>query len=407
MRVLFVDDDAKLLGSLRRMAMSRKGLDAQFASGGEKALDILETVDIDIVVADMRMPGMDGATLLKHVQERHPDVVRIVLSGHSDKDLVRRSVSYAHQFLSKPFPFDNIMTVLDRVHSLREVFLNVHMRSVVGRIDMLPVLPDSYQKIIRELESKDCSLARIGRIISSDVGLTAGILKVVNSSFFGLSRPISTPEQAVTYLGTDILRGLIIGDKLFTTFDASKQPDMSINLLWTHSLNTALFCRAICSAHPLGLSPDEAFNAGLLHDVGKLILADKLSKEYSEIISLMGETENRIDEVERAVLGVTHAEMGAYLLGLWGLPEPIVWAVAEHHRLGLYPESMQMLSAVVHAANVFEHELVVFHDKYKRPDLDLVELREHGITPDDLERWRASCAGFLVQRESLKEEQHE
>ncbi len=395
MRVLFVDDDPKLLSSLRRMTLARGDLDALFAQGGREAMEILDRQPIDIVVVDMRMPGMDGVTLLEQVQEKHQDIIRIVLSGHSEENLVRRSVGLAHQFLSKPCPFDQIMAVLQRLYGMRSILTNKSIRSVVNRIGMLPVLPDVYSELTRELERDDCSLSRVGAVIARDVGLAAGVLKVVNSSFFGVSHSITTLENAVTFLGTDLIRGLVLSNKLFTTFDVSKHHDMSVQLLWSHSLNTAFFCRTLAGMSEGRIAINHGFNAGLLHDIGKLILADRLPEVYAEILTATAESDNTVCELEYTFIGCTHAEMGAYLLGLWGFPVEIVKSVAGHHGCGYVCDTETPLTGLVHIANVLEHELVIINSDYTRPVLDEALIENCGLRLTRLGDMRQACAALL------------
>lgn len=404
MHVLFVEDDLKLLQSLRRMSIAEPRLKADFAEGGEKALDLLDKNEFDIVVADMRMPGMDGATLLNIVQERHPSVARIVLSGQSDRDMVFQVVRPAHQFLSKPCPFEQIMAVLERVYRLKDIFTDRSIRGVISRIDMLPVLPDSYRKLLDELESEDCSMNRVGKVIAADPALTADILKVVNSSFFGLPQAVTTPTKAATYLGTELLRGLVLSANLFSTFDTKRYPRFSVNLLWDHAINTALFCRALSQEEPFDLDGDESFNTGLLHDVGKLILADKFPKEYRQVLALLAANEISTLDAEMEVFGASHAELGAYLLGLWGFPESTVLAVAGHHNPERFAHCKEPLLTVLHVANSLEHELVVIHEGRIRPKTDPAHLKRAGIDQARYDQWRETCLHLLHQDNPVEEQ---
>ncbi len=405
MRVLFVEDDTKLVNSLRRMAKSRPDLEAHFAQDGEAALKVLAETTVDIVVADMRMPVMDGATLLNIVQDKYPEVARIVLSGQSERDSVFQVVKPAHQFLSKPCPFEEIMAVLERVYRLRSVFTDKRLRDVVCRIDMLPVLPDSYKKLLAEIESENCSMSKVGALIAKDPALTADILKVVNSSFFGLPQPVSTPVKAATYLGTDLLRGLIISANLFSTFDSASYRDFSVALLWNHAMNTALFCRTLCRREPFNLDGDEGFNAGLLHDLGKLILAEKFPDDYRQVLTILKKNAMPTFQAEQEVFGATHAELGAYLLGLWGFPESTVKAVAGHHQPERYNEERPPLLTILHVANVLEHELVVIHHDRALPHAQEGYLEHAGVDPETMTAWRETCQELLLQDSSAEEAQ--
>ena len=400
MRVLFVDDDPRLLASLRRLLFAHEEIEASFAGDGPEALAMLAQQEHDIVVADMRMPGMDGVQLLEQVRERHPRTVRIVLSGHSEQEMVMRTVRLAHQYLSKPCSFEELCDTLVRVYTLREVFTDETVKEAVTSMETLPVLPQVYEEIMSELRRDGCSLSAMGRIVSRDVTLTAGLLKVVNSSFFGLRRTITSPEQAVTYLGTDILRGLILYNNLFSTFDQGRHPGFSFDRLWAHSLTTARFTKAICEVERKPVSPDEAFNAGLLHDVGKLVLADKLAPRYAQALDMVRADHITVWNAEKAVLGVSHAELGGYLLGLWGFPESLVKAVWGHHEISRYSRPPQPLLGMLHAANVLEHELVVLNADYAKPELDAENALAHGVTPAKYDSWRDVCAEVLKEIEA-------
>ncbi|MGE4553338.1 MAG: HDOD domain-containing protein [Desulfovibrionaceae bacterium] len=400
MRVLFVDDDPRLLASLRRLLYAHEDIEAGFAGDGPEALAMLDRQEQDILVADMRMPGMDGVQLLEQVRDRHPRTVRIVLSGHSDQEMVMRSVKLAHQYLSKPCSFEELTSTLTRVYTLREVFTDATVAAAVTSIETLPVLPRVYEELMEELRRDGCSLEAMGRIVSRDVTLTAGLLKVVNSSFFGLRRTITSPEQAVTYLGTDILRGLILYNNLFSTFDQNRHPGFSFDRLWTHSLTTARFAKAICELEHKPIPPDEAFNAGLLHDVGKLVLADKLAIRYADALELVRSEHITVWAAEKAVLGVSHAELGGYLLGLWGFSESLVKAVWGHHEISRYSKPPQPLLGILHAANVLEHELVVLNPDYVKPELDAENALAHGVTPEKFAAWRDACAEVLKEIEA-------
>lgn len=393
MKVLFVDDDPKILGSLRRMIAPEKSIDASFASGGKKALEMLAAQPVDIIVADMRMPDMDGATLLSTVQKKYPDIVRVVLSGYSSNGYLVKATRPAHIFLSKPCSFDEIMHSLGRVYNLKSIFTDKRLRSVAGSIGMLPVLPKAYTALVAELKKENCSISTLGKIIATDAGLTAGILKIVNSSFFGLPAKIKTPAQAVTFIGTDLMRGLVLSHSLFKSFDLDRYTSFSINRLWEHSLTTAFFCREISKISELEVNRDEAFNAGLLHDVGKLIFADRLSEDYMVVLESVKDNRMTIQEAEEKKFGVTHARMGAYLLGLWGFSEDLVRAVADHHGTGA--GHVSALGVVVHAANVFQHELVVINPEYAKPALDREIIAKAGMKLRALEEWKEICASLL------------
>ncbi len=373
-KILFVDDEQNVLDGLRRMLHSLRGeCEASFWSETTKALEFMEREPVDVVVSDMRMPGMDGGEFLAQVRNRFPHVVRIILSGHSEMQSVMKCVKPAHQFLSKPCSTEELVQVLRRSCCQSCLLANDSLRDVLTSLDSLPVLSPIYQELVSEINMENSSLAKIGDIISRDVGMAASLLRLVNSSFFGFVNRISSPAQAVALLGLEIVRGLILSVELFSTLEKSPNPSFNFSALWEHSLRTADMAKKI--AKSAGASPDVVDNsyiAGLLHDVGKLILISELPESYEWILKRIRAENSVLWKAEKDVFGVCHGAVGAFLLGLWAQPEPVVQAVAYHHEpLLLDPEQFSPLTAV-HLANSLDHELVVINPEYcqRHPDAD-------------------------------------
>lgn len=362
--ILFVDDEAKILQGLKRMLrIVRKQWDMHFVTSGKDALEALDAHPVDVVVSDMRMPGMDGAQLLSEVQRRHPQVVRIVLSGHSDQELTLKAVSPAHQYLSKPCAADVLISTINRACELNNLLSRKALKQAISRMDSLPSLPTLYAQIMAEVQSTDASIQGVGKIIAQDVGMTTKVLQLVNSSFFGLVRHIADPVHAVNLLGLDTIKALVLTVEVFSTFKNDDLPLTFVEGLWHHSLFCGELAKRIARQEDVPKNTvDDSYMAGLLHDVGKLVLATNLPGEYRQVLARMEEQEASSADVESGIFGATHAEVGAYLLGLWGLPESIVEAVLYHH----FPESFATddfvpLSAVV-AADRLAHNASLRQD---------------------------------------------
>ncbi len=332
-RILFVDDETKILQGLKRMLWPmRKRWRMYFVNSGKQALEVLDQHPVDVVVSDMRMPGMDGAQLLAEVQRRHPQVVRIVLSGHSDQDLTLKAVSPAHQYLSKPCEAKMLVSTIDRACDLNDLLSRDNLKQAISRMDSLPSLPTLYADIMAEVQSPDTSIQQVGKIIARDVGMTTKVLQLVNSSFFGLARHIIDPVHAVNLLGLDTIKALVLTVEVFSKFKSDALPLAFVEGLWHHSLFCGELARRIARQEGIDKpAVDDCYMAGLLHDVGKLVLGTNLPEDYRRVIDLMGQQQVCAIEAEMQIFGTTHAEVGAYLLGLWGLPETIVEAVLYHH----------------------------------------------------------------------------
>lgn len=357
--ILFVDDEPRLLDGLKRMLHPmRQEWNMTFMSSGEEALRTMEQAPFDVVVSDMRMPGMDGAQLLNEVQRRYPRSVRIVLSGQSDQEMIFQSIGATHQFLSKPCQTEQLKKTIQRACALRDLLASESLRSLVTGMQTIPSLPTLYMEINREAESETSSMKTIGTIIAQDMGMTAKILQLVNSAFFGLSRTLSSPEEAVSILGLERVQALILTVHVFSQFSTAMGGSaFQIDRLWGESMGTGTLARAIALAEKLPpLDVEQAYTAGLLHDVGMLVLASNMAQRYNSVLEAVAKEGLPQSEIEQRELGATHAEVGAYLLGLWGLGDPIVEAVAFHHRPSECVGEIFSPLTAVHVANALHQE---------------------------------------------------
>lgn len=387
-RVMFVDDEENVLSGLRRMLRSQRQVwDMQFAHGGANALEKLAEQPVDVLVSDMRMPGIDGAELLSRVAQLYPDTVRLVLSGQSEHEKIFRAIGPAHQFMSKPCESEVLINTIQRACGLQERLKKDSLKQVSAKIKTLPSLPSIYCDLVNELKSDEVSIDRVADIIGSDVAMTAKIMQLVNSSFFGLPQHISCPKHAVSLLGLSILQPLVLSADVFDQYEDPGIPGYSLEESVQHSLAVALAAKSIAEAEVgQGETVDDALIAGMMHDVGKLILAVNLTEQTAEAYSLAKRDGIPLWRAEALVMGTTHAEVGAHLLGLWGIPNPIVEAVAFHHRpVECGNREFSALTAV-HVANVVQHAEYPSDDTETQLIADLDYLDACGLR-GRLERW--------------------
>ena len=357
-RILFVDDEPNILQGLQRMLRpKREEWEMDFVEGGLKAMELLLQKPFDVIVSDMRMPGLSGVQLLNEVRESYPQMVRIVLSGHSELETILKSISLAHQYLAKPCELETITTTISRACALSEMLSDESLKRIVARMDSLPSLPAIYQELIREIESEDGSVDKIGKIIATDVGMTAKILQLVNSAFFGLRRKVLNPGQAAALLGMETLKTLTLSVHIFSQMNVSPVFQPFLNNLWNHSLTVAGLSRKIAALETRTEEIIEsAFMAGMLHDCGKLVLIANFPGPYEQVLSRQ-ETSDRVSwEIEGELFSTTHSAVGAYLLGLWGLPNPIVEAVAFHHHPEEFEHQEFLALTAVHLADAISQE---------------------------------------------------
>jgi len=395
--VMFVDDEPLVLQGLQRMLRpERERWDMRFVRSGAEALGLLEREPFDAVVSDLRMPEMDGAALLAAVMDRYPHMARIVLSGEMDRELTFRTVHCAHQFLSKPCDADTLKRTLARASSLRRLLNDRKLKSLLPRLESLPSLPALYTEILAEIQAPNSSFRKVGDLVARDLGMTAKILQLVNSAFFGLARRVASPQDAVSLLGYDTVRALVLSAKIFSQVDLSRIPGLWLDALWQHSFSTSLFARAIGVGEKLPRkAQDEAFTAGILHDLGQLILAQNFPDAYAEAITLSGRSGRPLWEVETECFGASHAELGAYLLGLWGIGEDVVGAVAQHHQ----PPpagSAARVTAVVFAANLIDHRLAAEPSAGEIPAGEADALRQLEVY-ERMPAWEDACRKIRLE----------
>ena len=391
-RLLFVDDETRILQGLQRqLRVMKDEWQMDFVDSGPKALAFLAANPVDVLVTDMLMPGMDGAQLLTEVMNRHPHTVRLVLSGHADREAVLRLVGPAHQYLSKPCNPEELRAAISRTFQLRGLLASEQLKQLASRIPCLPSLPSSHAQLTQELQKPDPSVEVVAEIISRDIGITTKILQLVNSAFFGLPQPATNIMDAVVYLGLANMRALVLSTQLFSQFDSRMIKAFSIDGIARHCWMTGVLARRLADfeQHNPKIS-DQCFLSGLLHDIGYLILAGALPEQYARVLQTAKETGRPVWEVERAELGASHAEVGAYLLGLWGLPAPVIEAIAYHHRPADAAHRAFSPVIAVHVADAFAHGLMPTQPEQAGIEIDKEFLAGIGLD-GRIESWREHC----------------
>jgi HD-like signal output (HDOD) protein/ActR/RegA family two-component response regulator len=355
--ILFVDDEPNILSGLRRMLYPLlKDWNMLFVESGANALEILEQSDVNVLVSDMRMPGMNGFELLQTVRKRFPRVIRVMLTGQPDKNVYCEVMAISHYFLWKPAKYDDLKVLFDSIRDLGVSLHDKKLIQLIGGISSLPSLPPLFDRLMELIESQETNITQIAAVINEDIAMAAQILKLVNSAFFSLSRRIETIQEAVAYLGLDILRQLVLAQHLFAQCSKQERITFKLDELWQHSLCTATLAKAIAESDNASVAiGNSAYLAGLLHEIGKLILIRHLPDIYKEILQEVQQQGRSQVQAESERLGTNHAIIGGYLASLWGLPHPITEAMSLYHDTLLSPEICKMspvLEAVWHANRV-------------------------------------------------------
>lgn len=389
-RVLFVDDEPSILG-IYQMLQPFLGEDytVSTASSGEQALALMEHEKFDVVVSDLTMPKMSGAELLGQVAQRWPASARVVVSGFADELTVAKCLMVGHRYFSKPFDPMALTRAVQKLSEARDTAVNEKVREYVGKIDALPTQSHTYLALTKALGSTSASIREISTLIEQDMALTSKVLQTVNSAMFGPARRISSVLEAVQLIGFQVLRALVLGIQVFDFFQNAALK-VSLNSLWSHSLNTAVRAKKLAVLENLSDSQcDEAFLAGLLHDIGKVALAASSPNEYQKLWTLHRQDSLALREGELSTFGATHAQVGAYLLKLWGLPDSIVEAVEHHHHMR--PCDIQTFSPLLAVYVAQEFDL---KDGPSPKALELLEKAGYASRFDD---WRSALGGEVTK----------
>jgi HD-like signal output (HDOD) protein/ActR/RegA family two-component response regulator len=347
--ILFVDDDPLVLRGFQRSVDEYDNWDAEFASSGKEALIALSKHAFDAVVTDMHMPVMDGLQLLNVVSRISPGVVRFVLSGNTSDTQILKSTHLVHQMIPKPCKMEKIYDIVERACCLSDMLSAPGLLRIINSITTLPSVPVLYNQLLEQLQSETVSSQDVGKTIAQDTAMTAKILHLVNSAFFGISDNISSPQKAVTILGINTIKSLVLGIQVFSEYQGLKNLPVSVDAVWKHSLNVSNLAHAISRSLSLNSQErEDARVAGMLHDVG-MLLAFQIPGFFHYVrFNKIGQTDI---ETEYRFLGTSHAEMGGYLLGIWGLPNAIVEAVTFHHFPSLQSTAKPGMLTALHVAD--------------------------------------------------------
>ncbi len=345
-RILFVDSDSDAINNLKKIfGFMCPDWKIEIAKSGEYALNLMSQSFFDALVSDIHLPGMDGVELLGSISEQYPKTVRILHTKVTNSETVLKSTMTAHQFLAKPCCAEKIKNTIERTCKLRDLLKNETLKKIVAGTNNLPSLPALYNAIVSEMQSTDPSLKKVGNLIAQDVSMSAKILQLVNSAFFALPRKITNPQQASVFVGIESLKALVLSIHVFSSFtEDAKLCEFSLQKMWNHCLITGGLARDIARSEKAeGNVVEEAMIAGMLHDIGKLVML-KIPHQYKKVLQLIKTTGCDSAEAEYSITKTSHSELGAYLLGLWGLPGNVIESVAFHHNPSRLIERMFIMS---------------------------------------------------------------
>jgi len=391
-RILFVGENQPLWQDFRaHFSQNESGWVAEFARTGPEALAWIMNSKFDAVFADVQLSDMTGIEFLDEIVRQRPKVLRIVLSDILEVENTLKCIGKAHHHLAKPCDGSTLIRALNKALDQEAWLPSDTLQGLISQMRNVPSPPEMYFQIAMEMQSPKASVENVGQLIARDPAIAAKVLQLANSAVFGLQLQVSSPVEAVNYIGLETTKALVLLAHTFSTFEQVELAGFSIEALWRHSLRVGHFARRITLTENGDPSmADEAFTAGLLHDLGKLLYAANLPQQFGEALEMSRSQYRSLWEVESQIFGATHAEVGACILNLWGLPPQIVESVVSHHHpLRLLTRPFSPMTAVF-AANIIEHEARPENSPKPQVEMDLTYLKDLGLS-ERAEEWRRSC----------------
>lgn len=377
-RVLFVDDKQRELKALEEIfEAKRENWEMTFCDGGKHALEYLSKNGCDVLVTAMEMPQVGGYDLLKKVKEEHPEIIRIVLSGYAQTDLALKTLMITHQYLHKPCVPEMLIDTIDRAYRLRNLVKSEKVASLVSGLETVPSIPGMYQEITEAVSSVDTPIDKIERIVEKDMGMATKILQVANSAYFGVSHHVTNLGEAISVLGFDVIRSLVLGAGIFQQIPKEVSRILPVDALWSHVLFTSLFAKKIAEDSGSNASTvDYCFMAGLLSKVGMVVLASNFPEKYREVLEVVRKEGCLLHVAEERVLGADHASVGGHLLSVWGMPDPIIEGVAYYAYPNACVNHMFLPMTAVHVANRLARNINGSGEWDPQYEIDMIYLKK-------------------------------
>ncbi|SFI32480.1 Response regulator receiver domain-containing protein [Tindallia magadiensis] len=328
--ILIVDDEQQVLRSLERLFLPTD-YHILTAPGGHEALQLLEKTAVDMIISDMRMPGMNGYDLLSTVKTKYPHIVRIMLSGYSEEKVVMKALldNTVKVYLFKPWNNQEMLDTISQIFETCHLLNNPQLMQLINKSSYLSTIEDTYRKIEKSIES-EADIAKIAAIIEKDSVVTGEILRLANSVYIGART--GSLQTAITYIGLDHVKQMIRSTSILKLFLSSKKHRFLLNRLWKKS---ALSQQLYLNLHKYLLDkpvPDNCFSAALLHNIGIMFLLMQFEEPYAQLLLESEKNPEKTTELEMQLCGNSYEEVSGYLLNWWNLPFSVVEA-ALYHRI--------------------------------------------------------------------------
>ena len=387
--LLFVDDEQELLDGLRNaLFRNRKRWTMRFACGAQAGLSALEEHGADLVVSDMRMPGMDGAEFLTIVRDKYPETIRYVLTGQADESMTLRALPVAHHWLHKPCARESLMTEIERGLSALESIEDPAIRSLCARLEDLPMSSKAIQRLQVALGNPGTTTRELSNLVSSEPGLAVRMLQFVNSAAFGVANPVADLELAVKFLGVETLSRMAMTEAIFR-LDASLSPQ-------ARSLHESLTQRSQVSAsvagevaNAFGADPSASLGA-LLAEVGRIAMLREGAESFLEECKEEAGDWAALEDLESSEFGMKQEILGAAVLSRWSLPLKVTEPIRFQGNPQDAPEGSRASARLIRFSTK-----VAFAVQAASPGQETFGGARFGIEPEHLELFESSVKGNL------------
>jgi HD-like signal output (HDOD) protein len=275
---------------------------------------------------------MEGSKLLEQVRVVSPNTIRLIMSGYVALDKLTLITS-AHQYIAKPFQPSKLRDLIVRSFAAQERIINQGLQMVVTSIRSIPSLPQAHHSLLKELEDDRTASTNIARLIGDDPGMSVKVLQLANSALFGPGYTVSNLIDAVNCLGTEMLSAIVLSQSVFRHYESLKPGEVDMQKVWSHSWETGCIAQRLCREKKLPFQTgEEAFLAGLLHEVGRFLLFDNFPDQFELACEEARHAKTPLSASLRQVLQTTPAQMSAYVLELWGLPNGVIHSISNVDR---------------------------------------------------------------------------
>ena len=327
--ILLVGDDARRLQDQALLPRTHHWV-TTFVGSGAQALHELQRRPQDVVVADAEALAPDGEVLLVAVSERWPWTSRIAISASPDcaSHPYQVPIPTAHQYIYRECAADEFHEAVERCLKLQDCLSHPGLRLLIGSIRQLPPRPRTFARLQVMMSHKNVTPKKICAVIEADAAITAKVLQLANCAMFHDQDRVRSIQQALVRLGFSGVRNLVMCSEVLAGWSRATCSDVNLDSMQAHVQRVARVTAALTAGTPCN---DEAVLAAFLHDIGYWVLVQERPEELDRAAALAVTEDIPMHEAERLVLGTSHAEIGAYLLGLWGMPNTLVEAIAHHH----------------------------------------------------------------------------